>query len=180
MSHHQWEMYSKYVKDSLHLNISCRVALTCSHSTRRNRVHILLIVQPQRHHLFLVYCWRRCVTQNVWTATWVPPGLQSWQFVWDSVSQPSEKLKEGFFFYLFVLTLSLLSLVLVAPRMCVRQNPEWTPLAALARYSQRGKWAAFTPSCSYSFAVVLNISGSKRKKNKQDRASFFCKLHVCV
>lgn len=174
MSHHQWEMYSKYIKDSFAL----KYFLTCSRSTRGNRVHILLIVQPQRHHLFLVYCWRRCVTQNVWTATRVPPGLQSWQFAWDSLPQPSEKLKKCFFFCVFVLTLSLLSLVSVVIRMCLRQNPEWTPLTALARYSQRGKWAVFTPSCSYSFTVVLNIFGSKRKK-KNRTGQVFCMLHVC-
>lgn len=36
-SHHQREMYSKYVKDSLHLSVSCRVALTYSHRTRRKQ-----------------------------------------------------------------------------------------------------------------------------------------------
>lgn len=142
MSHHQREMYSKYVKDSLHLSISCWVALTCSHSTRRNRVHILLIVQPQRHHLFLVYCWRRCVTQCLDSNILQASSLDS---LFETCSHNRQRnLKRGFFFCLFILTLSLLSLVLVAPRLCVRQNPEWTSLAALARYSQRGKWAAFT------------------------------------
>lgn len=46
-SHHQREMYSKYVKDYLHLSISCQVALADSHKTRRNRVHILLIVRKK-------------------------------------------------------------------------------------------------------------------------------------
>lgn len=51
-SHHQREMYSKYVKDYLHLSISCRVALAYSHKTRRNRVHILLIVRTETSSLF--------------------------------------------------------------------------------------------------------------------------------
>ncbi len=60
--------------------------------------------------------------------------------------------------------------------MYVWQNPKWTVLPASACYSQRGEWAAFTLSCSHSFGLILNISGSKTETRK---AKFSCFTFVC-
>lgn len=60
--------------------------------------------------------------------------------------------------------------------MYVRRSPKWTVLPASACYSQRGEWAAFTLSCSHSFGLILNISGSKTETRK---AEFSCFIFVC-
>lgn len=107
-----------------------------------------------------------------------PRGLQSWQFGWESLSVPSDQAWD---------TSPCFNIVTSKPRLFQRlftcmygstQSELYSQASAC--YSQRGEWAAFTLSCSHSFGLILNISGSKTetRKAKFSRFIFVCNLQM--